>query len=76
MVSISPRVVSGNGPGGYPFAMSPLEEFIAEVEVTIVDSVDTMSDDQAALLYAGVLDFEQRLDALRDALDLIAAAQA
>jgi hypothetical protein len=56
--------------------MSPLEEFIAEVEVTIVDSVDTMSDDQAALLYAGVLDFEQRLDALRDALDLIAAAQA
>jgi hypothetical protein len=55
--------------------MSPLEEFIHDVEVTI-DSVDSLGDDQAALLYAGVLDFEQRLDALRDALNLIAAAQA
>ena len=56
--------------------MSPLEEFIHDVEVTIVDSVDSLGDDQAALLYAGVLDFEQRLDALRDALNLIAAAPA
>jgi hypothetical protein len=56
--------------------MSPLEEFIAEVEVTITDSVDAMDDDEAALLYAGILDAEQRLDALRDALTLLAAARA
>jgi hypothetical protein len=56
--------------------MSPFEEFIAEVEVTICDSVESMDDDEAALLYAGVLNAEQRLDALRDALTLLAAAQA
>jgi hypothetical protein len=55
--------------------MSPFEEFIAEVEVTITDSVDSLDDDEAALLYAGVLDAEQRLDALRDALALLVAAQ-
>ena len=76
MVSISQRVVSGPKPPGYSSGMPPLEELIHDVEVTIVDSVDSLGDDEAALLYAGILDFEQRLDALRDALKLIAAAQA
>ncbi|HYT40022.1 MAG TPA: hypothetical protein VEN99_10955 [Acidimicrobiia bacterium] len=56
--------------------MSPFEDFITEVEVRIIDSVDSMDDDDAALLYAGVLNVEQRLDALRDALTLLATAQA
>lgn len=75
MVSISPSVVSGPDSGGYLSSMSPLEQFIAEVEDTIVDNVDHLSDAQAAVLYAGVLDFEQRLDGLRDALSLIASTR-
>ena len=55
--------------------MSPLEHFIAEVELAIIDSVESLDDDEATLLYAGVLDAEQRLDALRDALSLLAAAR-
>jgi hypothetical protein len=55
--------------------MSPFEHFIDEVEVSIIDSVDSLDDDDAARLYAEVLDAEQRLDALRDALTLIAAAR-
>jgi hypothetical protein len=54
--------------------MSPLEEFISEVEVSITDSVDLLDDDDTARLYADLLDVEQRLDALRDALTLLAAA--
>jgi hypothetical protein len=55
--------------------MSPLEEFIDLVEVSIIDSVDSLDDADAARLYAEVLDAEQRLDALRDALTLMAAAR-
>jgi hypothetical protein len=55
--------------------MSPLEEFIDEVEVSITDIVDALDDRESARLYADVLDFEQRLGALRDALDVLAAAQ-
>jgi hypothetical protein len=51
--------------------MSDLERFIADVEVSIVDRVGSLRDDEAALLYVGVLDVEQRLDALRDALVLL-----
>jgi len=53
----------------------PFEDFVDEVEISIIDSVDSMADDDAARLYAEVLDAEQRLDALRDALTLLAAAQ-
>jgi hypothetical protein len=55
--------------------MSPLEDFIDEVQVTIVDSVDSLTDEEAALLYAGVLDAEQRLEALRDALTVLATSR-
>jgi hypothetical protein len=51
--------------------MSDLERFITDVELSIVEKVDSLCDDEAALLYAGVLDAEQRLDALRDALVLL-----
>jgi hypothetical protein len=66
-------------PGGHPGyepAMSPFEELIDLVEVSIIDSVDSLDDVDAARLYAEVLDAEQRLDALRDALTLMAAARA
>ena len=53
----------------------PFEDFVDEVEISIIDSVDSMTDDDAARLYAEILDAEQRLDALRDALTLLAAAQ-
>jgi hypothetical protein len=55
--------------------MSPLEQLIDEVEVSITDAVDDMDDAETAQLYAEVLDVEQRLDALRDALTVLAAAR-
>jgi hypothetical protein len=55
--------------------MSPLEQFIDEVEVSITDTVDALDDEETARLYAEVLDVEQRLEALRDALTVLAAAQ-
>jgi len=60
---------------GYRAVMSPLEEFIDEVEVSITDAVDALDDRDSARLYADVLDFEQRLEALRDAVNMLAAAQ-
>ena len=60
--------------GGYPPVMPPIEEFIDEVEVSISDAVDALDDEQSAQLYAEVLDIEQRLEALRDALDVLATA--
>ena len=59
---------------GYPASMSPLEQFIDEVEVSITDAVDRLDEEESARLYAEVLDVEQRLEALRDALDLLATA--
>ncbi len=53
--------------------MSPIQEFIDEVEVSITDAVDSLDNTESARLYAEVLDFEQRLDALRDALTMLAA---
>lgn len=61
--------------GGYPPDMSPMEQFIDEVEVSITDAVDALNDEQSARLYAEVLDVEQRLEALRDALDVLATAR-
>jgi hypothetical protein len=55
--------------------MSPLENFIDEVEVSITDAVDAMDDEESARLYAEVLDAEQRLEALRDALTVLATAR-
>lgn len=60
---------------GYPLVMPPIEEFIDEVEVSITDAVDALDDEESARLYAEVLDVEKRLEALRDALDVLAAAR-
>jgi hypothetical protein len=60
---------------GYASGMSPIEEFIDEVEVSITDAVDALDDQESARLYAEVLDVEQRLEALRDALTVLAAAR-
>ena len=53
--------------------MSPLEQFIDEVEVSITDAVDALDDNETARLYAEVLDVEQRLEALPDAIGLLDA---
>ena len=60
---------------GYPPGMSPIEQFIDEIEVSITDAVDALDDEQSAQLYAEVLDVEQRLEALRDALGVLATAR-
>jgi len=51
--------------------MSPLEELIGEVEVSITDAVDSLDHEETAQLYAEVLDLEQRLAALNDALTVL-----
>jgi uncharacterized protein (DUF1499 family) len=55
--------------------MSAFEEFVDDVEISITDSLDSLTADDAARLYAEVLDAEQRLDALRDALTLLETAR-
>jgi hypothetical protein len=52
--------------------MSPFEEFVGEVEVSITDAVDSLDAQETARLYAEVLNMEQRLDALNDALAVLA----
>lgn len=53
--------------------MSPFEEFVDEVEVSITDAVESLDEEETARLYAEVLDIEQRLEALSDALAVLAA---
>ena len=52
--------------------MSPFEEFVDEVEVSITDTVDSLDREESARLYAEILDMEQRLEALSDALAVLA----
>jgi len=54
-----------------PSEESPFDEFVDEIEISITDSVDSLSADDAARLYAEILDAQQRLGALRDALALL-----
>ena len=56
--------------------MSPFEEFVGEVEVSITDMVDTLDEQESARLYAEVLNMEQRLEALNDALSMLATQRA
>jgi hypothetical protein len=55
--------------------MSPLHDFINDVEVSIIDAVDGLDSEDSARLYAEILDMEQRLGALFDALAVLAAAR-
>jgi hypothetical protein len=49
--------------------MAPFEE----VEVSITDAADSLDEEETARLYAELLDIEQRLEALSDALAVLAA---
>ena len=69
---ISLNVVCSPRSGGYPSRMSPFEEFVGEVEVSISDAVDSLDEEETARLYAEVLNMEQRLEALSDALAVLA----
>lgn len=53
--------------------MSPFQQLIDDVEISITDAVDSLGPEETARLYAEVLDFEQRLDALRDVLTVLGA---
>ena len=55
--------------------MAQFEEFIDEVVVSVTDAVDSLDERQTAQLYAEVLDLEHRLDALRDALAVVATSR-
>jgi hypothetical protein len=56
--------------------MSPFEEFVDEVEISITDKVEELDEEESARLYAEVLNLEQRLEALSDALAVLAAHRA
>ena len=49
-----------------------LQDLIADLEISIVDAVDRLNQAEMDLLYVGVLDLEQRIDALHDAFALVA----
>ena len=49
-----------------------LQDLIADLEVSIVDAVERLNQAEMDLLYVGVLDLEQRIDALHDAFALVA----
>lgn len=53
--------------------MSPFEEFVDEVEVSITDAMESLGEQETARLYAEILDIEQRLEVLSDALAALAA---
>ena len=55
--------------------MTPMEQLIDDVEISITDAVDSLDEQQSAQLYAEVLDLEQRLDALRDVLNVLATSR-
>jgi hypothetical protein len=56
--------------------MSPFEQFLDEVEISITDAVDSLDGPESARLYAEILDVEQRLGALCDALTVLAGRNA
>ncbi|MGH9040998.1 MAG: hypothetical protein ACRDZ3_12280 [Acidimicrobiia bacterium] len=49
-----------------------LQELINDLEVSIVDTVDRINDAELNLLYVAVLDLEQRIETLHDALAMVA----
>jgi hypothetical protein len=49
-----------------------LQELIAELEISIVDTVERINDAELRLLYVGVLDLEKRVEALHAALAMVA----
>jgi hypothetical protein len=51
---------------------SELQDLIADLEVSIVDTVERINDAELNLLYVAVLDLEQRVETLYDALAMVA----
>lgn len=51
---------------------SKLGNLMAEVEVSLVETVARLEQAERALLYVGVLDLERRMQTLHDALALVA----
>ncbi|MGH8991061.1 MAG: hypothetical protein ACRDYV_06330 [Acidimicrobiia bacterium] len=49
-----------------------LQELINDLEISIIDTVEQIDEAELALLYVGVLDLEQRMAALHDALAMVA----
>lgn len=49
-----------------------LRDLIADLEVSVVEAVDRLNEAEMGLMYVGVLDMEQRIHALHDALVLVA----
>ena len=49
-----------------------LQDLIADLEVAIVEAVERLSQAEMGLVYVGVLDMEQRVHALHDALAFVA----
>jgi hypothetical protein len=53
---------------------SPFDQLVGEIEISITDSVDSLNAEDAARLYAEILDTQQRLGALRDVLAILETA--
>jgi len=51
---------------------SELQDLMGELEVSLVDTVARLEQTETDLLYAGVLDLEQRIDALHNAMAAVA----
>jgi hypothetical protein len=49
-----------------------LQDLMCDLEVSLVETVARLAQAEMALLYVGVLDFEQRVEALHDALASVA----
>ena len=51
---------------------SELRDLMSDVEVSLVDTVARLEQAEMDLLFAGVVDLEQRVEALHDALASVA----
>ena len=49
-----------------------LQDLLADLELSIVDTVERINEAELSLLYVAVLDLEQRIETLHDALALVA----
>jgi len=58
---------------GYISGMTDqLRDLMAQLEVSLVDTVARLEQAEMELLYVGVLDLEERIEGLQDALALVA----
>lgn len=48
-----------------------LQDLMANLELSLVETVDRLEQAEMNLLYVGVLDLEQRIEALHDALKFV-----